>query len=105
MTYLSEGMWNLVLQSLKTYQHHNAYGYQNWQASNSPWGIPLPINSHNPLNMCSRGVTCQIKNFDLHYHNAYGHKTYQYGDIEQGAPTSKFTWPRNEIFVWGHVAN
>ena len=39
----------------------------------------------------------------LHYHNAYGHNIYQGGDIPQGAPTHKFTWPLDEVVLWSHV--
>ena len=45
MLYLSEGIWNLDLQPLKTsYLHyHNAYGHQTWQGGDLPRGTPASI--------------------------------------------------------------
>ena len=34
----------------------------------------LPINSHNPLNMCSQESRGKLKTY-LHHQNAYGYKT------------------------------
>ena len=60
-------------------------------------GLP-PINSHNPLDMCSRESRDKLKTY-LHHHNAYGHKTYQHSDITQRVPTHKFACPLNEVVM------
>ena len=57
------------------------------------------INSHNPLNMCSREVTSQIKNISPPSPNAYGYKTYQRNDITQRVPTHKVACPLNKVFM------
>ena len=36
-----------------------------------------PINSHDPLIMCSSRITCQTKIINLQYYNAYDHQTSQ----------------------------
>ena len=37
MVDLSEGMWNLALQPLKSYLHHqNAYSHQTWLSGDLP---------------------------------------------------------------------
>ena len=61
-------------------------------------GLP-PINSHNPLNMCSRECSRDKLKTYLYQQNAYGHKTYQRSDVTQGVSTHKFTYPLNEVVM------
>ena len=59
----------------------------------------------NPLSMCSRECSRDKLKTYLYQQNAYGHKTYQRSDITQGVPTHKFTYPLNEVVMWGHETN
>ena len=63
----------------------------------------LPIDSHNPLNMCSWEVMSEI--LFIYHHNAYGRKTYQCSVVTQGTPTHTFICPFNEVIMWGHMTN
>ena len=47
-------------------------------------------NSHNPLNMFTRG---HVRG------NANGRKTYQGDDVPQRAPTKKFARPLNDVII------
>ena len=58
-----------------------------------------PINSHNPLNMCLREVTRQIKALYLHHRSTYGHKIAQRSDKIEGVPTHKFTCSLSKVNI------
>ena len=91
-------MWNLALQSLKTYlHHHNVSGHQNWQVLTYHKGVLL-IKSYDPLIMWSCQITRQTKTI-------ISPQPHCIWSQNVGGWWLPLMNSHNPLNMWGHVTN